>query len=371
MALQKNGMRQTSVCVCDNGTVNGHVAHRLCAPSKRGGGYRLVFDSAGQCHAKHAHLPQISGFTAGQDTFTCTDNCIAVSDGHGPKGHHVARALLRGPTSVLDVLDTRQWEARLGACESPWCVADAIRQRVCAHLAGVTEADSGATLAVMLFLTSGSRRWAVTINVGDSEALLVSKHDVHVCSVEHNWDNAALYKRYVRDCRARGVFPASVCYNRWNDRTGKYRLGKRLKPILMYDDDEVDVSNARYVSSMFCTKPRWRYGTQSIRTDVAQHENWGACVLLKGKARGQSMATFGDMRQRVQTHVPMDMCHVYIHEIPVGQAVVALVQTDGVSNGMTLTECMKNISLTSADYLRRVSKISDDMSVCKASWTPV
>ena len=364
-------MRQTAVHVCDDGTVNGHVAHRMCAPSKRGGGYRLSFDSAGKCHTKHAHLPQIPGFTAGQDAFTYTDHCIAVSDGHGPRGHLVSRALLRGPTSVLDVLDTRQWEARLGACESPWRVADAIRQRVCAHLAGVTEADSGATLAVMLFLTSGSRRWAVTINVGDSEALIVSKHGVHTCSVEHNWDNAALYKRYVRDCRARGVSLAPVCYNRWNDRTGKYRLGKHLKPILMYDDDEVDVTNARYVSSMFCTKPKWRYGTQSIRTDVAPHENWGACVLLKGKARGQSMATFGDRRQRVQTHVPMDMCHVYIHEIPRGQAVVALVQTDGVSNGLTRAACGQSAVLPAAAYLERVRKVSDDMCVCIARWSPV
>lgn len=367
-------MRQTSVVVVDDGTLNGHVGHVALTPSTMVAGHRIEFDSAGKCHVKHAHLPHIPGFTAGQDTYAYTPKCIAVSDGHGRRGHRVARALLRGPDSILDVLDmqTGLLEARLSANESHWAVARDIRKLVCTHLSSVTEADSGATLTTMLLLSTGARRWAVTINVGDSEALLVSEHGVHVCSVAHNWDNAALYKRYARHCRASGHKPAAVCYNRWNDKTGKYTLrGVRSSPILLYREDEVDADNARYVSSIFQTKKKLRYGTQSIRTEHERHENWGSCVLLRGKARGQSMATFGDMRQRSQTYVPLDMCHVYIHEIPPKKPIVAIVQTDGVSNGMTLAQCTRNAPLTATQYLQRVHKVSDDMCVCIARWVPV
>ena len=83
------------------------------------------------------------------------------------------------------------------------------------------------------------------------------------------------------------------------------------------------------------------------------------------------MATFGDRRQRVQTHVPIDMCHVYIHEIPAGQAIVALVHTDGVSNGLTQTACGQSVNLSANAYLERVHKVSDDMCVCMAHWSLV
>lgn len=369
----KMDMQVSSVCIVDDGTINGHVAHIMSRSPTTAQGHHLEFQSAGKCHKKHGHLPQIPFFTAGQDTYAHTSKSIAVSDGHGLRGHHVARALLRGPGSILQTLDTRAggFEQRLANNESPWSVASDIRKVVCAHIASVNEADSGATLTAMLLLSSGSRRWVVTINVGDSEALLVYNDTVHVCSDIHNWDNAGLYKRYARHVQTNGFKPSVVCYNRWNDRTHKYKLrdtNRQYQPIMLYEGDEVSTENARHVSSLFQNKRKLRHGTQSVRKNFARHENWGSCVMFGGKARGQSMATFGDRRQRDITHVPIELCHVYIRELQPDTDVTAIVQTDGVSNGMTLEECGRNALLSAAGYLEHVSKVNDDMCVCMAHW---
>lgn len=374
MTKRQVEMEVSSVVVVDDDTVHGHVVHRTCRPHRYVQSYRLDMDSAGKCHSKHAHIPQIPNFTAGQDTYTYTKNCIAVSDGHGTRGHHIARALLRGTNSILDMLETHapKFQSRLAANESPYNIARDIRQRVSTHIASVTDADSGATFAAMLFLTEGARRWAITVNIGDSEALLAFEDHVHLCSVAHNWDNASLYRRYVRYCTSHGLKPARVCYNRWNDRTHKYKLRDirgEYQPIWMYSGDQVDMDNARHVNNMFGSK--MRYGTQSIRVNHDAHENWGSCVFFEGKARGQSMATFGDMRQRKKTNVPIDLCHVYVYELAPEDSVVAIVQTDGVSNGMTLAQCGRYAPLHAKHYLEQVGKRKDDMCVCMARWTPM
>ena len=79
--------------------------------------------------------------------------------------------------------------------------------------------------------------------------------------------------------------------------------------------------------------------TQSVRMPSEKHENWGSCVLIGGRARGQVMAGFGDRAERQQTGVLLGLVHVYIHEIPCSENVVAVVQSDGVSNSLSLEEC--------------------------------
>ena len=94
------------------------------------------------------------------------------------------------------------------------------------------DSTSGATFTQMTLIESEGRRWAITVNVGDSEALLVYKNRVHVCSQAHAWDNQVMYQRYIRSPRIH----KPVCYNRWN--ASDYRLkgpGRYVQPIMMYE----------------------------------------------------------------------------------------------------------------------------------------
>ena len=83
------------------------------------------------------------------------------------------------------------------------------------------------------------------------------------------------------------------------------------------------------------------------------------------------MATFGDVNERRQTGVPLDMIHVYVHEIPFHEDVIAITQSDGVSNARTLEECAYKAwrSKSAADYLSGIDAPKDDMSCCMAFLT--
>jgi hypothetical protein len=84
------------------------------------------------------------------------------------------------------------------------------------------------------------------------------------------------------------------------------------------------------------------------------------------------MASVGDHAERDKTGVPYDMVHVYIHEVPVGERVVVVVHTDGVSNERTLDECGHVAwSVRDADgYLENIVAPKDDMACCIAQWVP-
>ena len=76
------------------------------------------------------------------------------------------------------------------------------------------------------------------------------------------------------------------------------------------------------------------------------------------------MASFGDCIERSLTKVPVDMIHIYIHEIEPGETMVGLVQSDGVSNSRTIEECYRHAySKKNADkYLEDITNANDDMS---------
>ena len=84
------------------------------------------------------------------------------------------------------------------------------------------------------------------------------------------------------------------------------------------------------------------------------------------------MATFGDCEERAQTDVPMNMCHVYIHEIPVGETVIGIVQSDGVANMRTLEACGRSAwsSPNAEHYLKGIQGARDDMSAAMAIYSP-
>lgn len=344
-----------SVRVFDNGTINGNVCHQeIGGPDIPGVRYRMRSYSGGLGHSKHLERGYVIGET-GQDVHGHTDNSIFVADGHGPEGFHVASScknlalLLENDTTVKDLLlSTRILEHKLRSI-----VVDFLRKA--SHWP-----TSGSTFTQMILKEYGSKRWAVTINIGDSEAFLVYNNHIHMCSVAHNWDNLDIYRRY---CLLTDS-PAPVCYNRWNassytlkDVNGEYR------PINMYSGQKratIITENAKWVRKTLGKE----YGTQSIRRPARPHENWGSCVLLHGRARGQNMATVGDCDQRSASGVPLDMVHIYIHEIPHGKDVVGCVQSDGISDRMTLRECGHRVWSCRhiEEYLQSVQNVRDDIS---------
>jgi serine/threonine protein phosphatase PrpC len=343
-----------SVCVQDNGTINGRVCHSILAgkPYKSSGQHIIKTLSGGKGHSKWQTRSVSVGLT-GQDVFGNTPQSIFVSDGHGAHGWEVASDL-KG--LIFDI-------ERNASMEEPVRVEKRIRSVVCDYVEGFRDnsfwQDSGATYTSMTMVESNGRRWVITVNIGDSEAFIAYKDRIHVCSLAHNWDNLSLYRRY---CSLVSN-PKPVCYNRWN--ASRFRLegpsGCR-RPILMYSmqnaKPQINKENAVWVSESMGT-----HGTQSIRISAHLHENWGSSVLVNGRARGQNMATAGDFHQRTATQVPMNMVHVYIHEIPLTETVACCVQSDGISDRMTLRDCAKRVWSGKDEYLRGIKNIRDDISV--------
>lgn len=349
-----------NVPVVEDGTLNGVVCHHsiMTVPSPRH--YDISVSSSGRGHPKHGDKTRADA--AGQDVYGNTLNSIYVADGHGKEGLAAATAAVRVVPELEQAIDTSELLWR------PERQSDRLRAIMVEHLQRAEFETSGATFTQMILVSSKGRRWVVTVNIGDSEALLVYRDRVHVCSSAHVWDSRAMYQRYVNHSRI--VKP--VCYNRWN--ASDYRLRDphgEYRPMLLYEVDDGVVSiqeeNAEWVSALWQRRdrPEIRFGTQSIRRHASPHENWGSCVLVGGRARGQVMATYGDLVERRQAGVPFDMVHVYVHEVPEGEDVVAVVQSDGVANSRTLAQCghMAWCERDVETYLNTISTPRDDLSV--------
>lgn len=358
--LNHSRMWVENVPVVEDGSLNGFVVHQSVSVAPKPCSYRVVTSSAGIGHPKHGG--DIAMGAAGQDVYGHTENSIFVADGHGKDGLAAARAA----SEIVPALEHLVRPSQL--LQDPNGQADILRQCLVQHMQKSTFLVSGATFTQMILVSGGGRRWVVTINIGDSEALLVYQNKVHVCSLAHTWDSRAMYQRYVSHSRIR----KPVCYNRWN--ASDYRLrdpNGEHRPLTMYEVHQGRVSihktNAEWVSTLWKrrNRPKIRFGTQSVRLHAEPHENWGSCVLVGGRARGQVMATYGDLTEREQTGVPFDMVHVYVHEVPEGEDVVAVVQSDGVSNSQTLDMCghlawcQRNVNT----YLEYIHMPRDDVSV--------
>jgi hypothetical protein len=290
--------------------------------------------------------------TAGQDVFGSTHNSIFVADGHGTKGQEAAK----------EAIDMRKYinvSPEMLMTLGFQTIERTIRESLVSKMLEADFPYSGATFVHMQFVESKRKRWAITVNIGDSEAFLIYKDRIHTCSLAHTWEDLEIYNRYV----ANVARPRNVCYNRWN--ASKHRVKDPFgtyRPVMLYDIDcekrkaSVNEANSAWVSGLWsqCSKPSIRYGTQSCRRFPEQHQNWGSSVIINGRARGQNMTSFGDCVERSLTRVPIDMIHVYIHEIEPGQTVVGLVQSDGVSNMRTIEECYVNgySKKNAEDYLK-------------------
>ena len=295
---------------------------------------------------------------------------MTVADGHGPEGDEAA----------LYACDCGKRlpcpSGRSLALNHHEHIVQSIRNAMAQMIHSAPHNKSGATLTHIMFVEYDARRWVITTNVGDSEALIVYKNSVHVCSVPHNWDNFSVYKRYANVC----LDPKPVCYNRWN--AGKHKLKDphgEYKPIMLYDrDDNNDIciheENVAFMEKLHIRKrrPDLKFGTQSKRIPSQAHENWGSTVIVDGRAQGQVMASVGDHNERSKTGVPYDMVHVYIHEVPIGQHIAVVTHTDGVTNERTLDECgLEAWSKRDAqDYLENIISPKDDMACCIAHWGP-
>ena len=351
------------VPIIEDGSLNGYVLHQTILSQPLPKQYNMSMTSAGRGHPKHGGNggPGI----AGQDVYGHTEHSIYVADGHGKDGLDAALSASTVVQHIEDAITPRD------LLFNPEKTAEKIRSEMMCHMHKCLFDTAGSTFTQMTLVESNYRRWAVTVNVGDSEALLVYKHKVVVCSVPHVWDSLSMYRRYLKHSRVR----KPVCYNRWNaskfsmrDPNGEYR------PIMLYTTDNnianVHEENAAWMSQLWQrrSRPHLRYGTQSIRIPAEPHENWGSAVMIGGQARGQVMATFGDMNERRHTGVPLNLIHVYVHEIPYGEEVIAITQSDGVSNARTLEDCAYKAwhSKSAQDYLTDIDAPKDDMSAAMA-----
>jgi serine/threonine protein phosphatase PrpC len=354
------------VPVVEDGSLNGHVIHQSIFSQPLPTQYSVVMSAAGIGHPKHGG--DVGPGMAGQDVYGHTAQSIYVADGHGPEGLDAALETSGVVSQIEEVISPRD------LLLNPERTAEKIRSKVVRHMQDCMFETAGSTFTQMTIVESKARRWAVTVNVGDSEALLVYKNKVVVCSVPHVWDSQAMYQRYLNHSTRR----KPVCYNRWN--ASKYSMRDPQgghRPIMMYSVENnravVHRENATWMSKLWQrrNRPNLRYGTQSVRIPAEPHENWGSAVMVGGQARGQVMATFGDANERRQTGVPLDMIHVYVHEIPFAEDVIAIAQSDGVSNARTLEECAYKAwrSKTADDYLSGIHAPKDDMSCCMAFLT--
>lgn len=354
-------MFEDTVEVCDDGTSNGHVMHRMLLKSESSE-HTLAIQARGICHPKHKDSYRLlsvpSGFNvAGQDVYGHTDKSIVVCDGHGPNGIDMAIQAV----SMASVVE----ESVHGPIINPYVLESCLRDVVRTSLISAPKTHSGSTYVQMLFHQWEHRRWVITVNVGDSEALLVDSNTVLQCSVAHNWDNYDVYRRYVSNCT---VPPHNVCYNRWNA-SSKYKTSGPdglYEPIMLYDTlYRPDMGTAAFVQQKMARR-QYPYGTQSVRMPTHAYENWGSCVCVDNKALGQLITCYGDQDEHRVTGVPYDMVHIYIHELSATEDVYAIVQSDGVSNRMTLQQC--GLRAGAREYLPETSK--DDMSVVRAHWYP-
>jgi len=354
-------MFEDTVEVCEDGTSNGHVMHRMLLKN-RPAEHVLTMRAEGACHPKHADSYRLlsvpSGFNvAGQDVYGHTEKSIVVCDGHGPNGIDMAIQAV----SIAAVVE----DSVRGPIVNPYIVEGDLRDVVKASLMSAPDTRSGATYVQMLLHQWEHRRWVITINVGDSEALLIKSNTILQCSVAHNWDNYDVYRRYVST--ATGT-PRNVCYNRWNA-SSKYKTtgpSGLYEPIMLYDAlYRPDMATAAFVQQKMARK-KYPHGTQSVRMPTYAYENWGSCVCVDNKALGQLVVSYGDQDERHLTGVPYDMVHIYVHELSADDDVYAIVQSDGVSNSMTLQQC--GLRASAPNYLPEKSK--DDMSVVRAHWRP-
>lgn len=358
--LFPKNMFEDMVEVCDDGTAHGHVLHRTrlsSCPAE----YTLEMENQGREHPKHVDsyrlLPIPPGFRlAGQDVYGHTERSIVVCDGHGPNGVDMAIQAAAMASDVEEIL--------CGPIINAYSTERDVREVVMNRLLAAPETRSGATYVQMVFHQWRHRRWVITINVGDSEALIVDQRSVLQCSVPHNWDNYEVYRRYVSTCSGT---PQPVCYNRWN--TGKYKMSGpdgSNEPIMLYNEEhKPHMENAIFVQQKMARK-NYPFGTQSVRMFSHPYENWGSCVCVNNRALGQLVVCYGDKDEHAATGAPFEMVHVYIHELASDEDVSCIVQSDGVSNRMTLQECA--VRAFNRNYLPETSH--DDMSVVKARWRP-
>jgi len=358
-------MWKTYVLSIPDGSINGKIHHQILTHDTSEYNYTIKTSSSGIKGPKHHNIEDIYSDeygSAGQDIFGHSENAVYVADGHGHNGQQAALdAIEMHKYSLCDPQDL--------ILHSPLKVEINIRQKLVQYMAESPHDHSGATFAYMTIINHNKQRWAITTNIGDSEALLIYNNRIHTCSVAHVWDDLDLYNKYLKLVDR----PRNVCYNRWNASRHRVRDSNgEHRPIMIYDIDykkkhaQINQSNMQWVSNMHIrfSNPSIRFGTQSIRLFPHMYQNWGSSVMINGVAKGQNMATYGDCAERVHTKVPLDMIHVYIHQIESDERVVGIVQTDGVSNRRTLYECHLHgySKKNAASYLENIENAKDDMA---------
>lgn len=357
-----------------DGSINGNTIHQSLRSSLKQYTYETTTTSAGISGPKHRDtFAQTQGpyKVAGQDVFGNNDSAIFLADGHGKKGQKAAFKAIEMHKELALLPETLLKNSLKD-------IENSLREKLVTRLLEADLPYSGSTFVSMSIVSNSRKRWAITANIGDSEAHIIYKDRIHTCSLPHVWDDLVLYNRYVKLVER----PRNVCYNRWN--ASKHQVlgpDSTFRPVMLYDIDyerrsaSINSIGVNWVSNLWKTfnKPSIKNGTQSVRNFSGRHQNWGSSVIINGRARGQNMAFYGDCIERELTKVPMDMVHIYIHEIEPKETVVGLIQSDGVANKRTIEECWRHgrSSKDASEYLEGIENATDDMSACMIISKPV
>jgi len=358
-----------------DGSINGNTIHQSLrddpGPLHT---YRTTTSSAGTVGPKHQNepdAPQGPYNVAGQDVFGHSPSSIFLADGHGKNGQMAALNAIE-MHKLVPVSPEMLQRTPLKKIEHH------IREKLVTKMLEADFPYSGSTFTSMAIVYGARKRWIITVNIGDSEAHIVYKDRMHTCSLSHTWDDLVLYNRYVKLVDR----PRNVCYNRWN--ASKHQVlgpDSSYRPVMLYDIDHekrsasVNPVGVEWVSNLWkrFNKPSIKNGTQSVRVFPKKHQNWGSSVIINGRARGQNMAYYGDCIERELTKVPIDMIHVYIHEIEAKENIIGIIQSDGVANKRSIEECWRVTRSTrdASKYLEGIENATDDMSACMIVSEPI
>ena len=313
----------------------------------------------------------------GEDVVVGENNCLFVFDGHG--GYQTAQMASEHSYALFSNPLFKYHVTKLLKSGLTKKVEDIVRAKIGKIVEMTQHMLSGSTATWMQCFWSGSRRWVVTANMGDSEGLIVSltKKKVYMTTAEHNWDNLASYKCYVKHCSKYGVKPlASV---RATNKRNVYMLTSAKDNEVVRHLDVIANMSARFG------------GTQSVRRMVNidrqgnitntlkdhETENWGAYGMnvQTGQMVAQTLLCLGDVRDKNISQVnPYDMT-VHVRELEPYEDVVLQVHSDGIGNNIWLHELIDLYENTTSSHEcvdKFMEKIQttprDDMSFVLAKW---
>ena len=305
----------------------------------------------------------------GEDVVYGKNGCLFVFDGHS--GHETSYLAAKHSVKMFTDKHWRSHITKLLELNFVHVVESVLRVQI-SHLVQLTQNMlSGSTATWMQCFWSGSRRWVVTANMGDSEGMIITKKKVYMTTAEHNWDNLLAYHCYANHCLKYNLSPLAAI-----------RITqKRSVYMLMSVKDNCVFRHLDVIKNMNAPSG----GTQSVRRMVDENgtlkghetDNWGAYGMdvRTGTMVAQTMLCLGDSNDKKVSGVDPHSMTVHIRELHPDEDVVLQVHSDGVGNIVWLHQLVDLYQNTTsskecAEKLMEQIKCTprDDMSFVLAKW---